>query len=104
MAKPTITQNTATLQVSGTHYGFRWYRDGKLVEGDQAALTLTEHGKYKALVKVESDNDSWLISNEIEVNDLNGGATAISPNQRKTVQPKARKLRHKVDVKGRRAE
>ena len=104
MAKPTITQNTATLQVSGTHYGFRWYRDGKLVEGDQAALTLTENGKYKALVKVESDNDSWLISNEIEVNDLNGGATAISPNQRKTVQPKARKLRHKVDVKGRRAE
>ena len=104
LAKPTITQNTATLQVSGTHYGFRWYRDGKLVEGDQAALTLTENGKYKVLVKVESDNDSWLISNEIEVNDLNGGATAISPNQRKTVQPKARKLRHKVDVKGRRAE
>lgn len=104
LAKPTLKQEQTTLQVNGNSYGVHWYRDGKLVEGDQAALTLTENGKYKALVKVESDNDSWLISNEIEVNDLNGGATTISPNQRKTVQPKARKLRHKVDVKGRRAE
>lgn len=102
--KPTLKQEQTSLQVNGNSYGVHWYKDGKLMEGDNTTLTLTATGKYRALVKVESDNDSWLISNEIEVNDLNGGATAISPNQRKTVQPKARKLRHKVDVKGRRAE
>ncbi len=104
LAKPTLKQEQTSLQVNGNSYGVHWYKDGKLMEGDNTTLTLTATGKYRALVKVESDNDSWLLSDEIEVNDLNGGATAISPNQRKTVQPKARKLHHKVDVKGRRAE
>ena len=106
MAKPSITQNAATLQVSGTHYGIRWYKDGKLVEGENAekeTLPLTETGKYKALVKVENDNDSWLVSEEIEVTDL-GGSTAIAAGNKKAAQPKLRKLRHKVDVKGRRAK
>ena len=105
MAKPSITQNVATLQVSGTHYGIRWYKDGKLVEGENAekeTLPLTETGKYKALVKVENDNDSWLVSEEIEVTDL--GSTAIATGNKKAAQPKLRKLRHKVDVKGRRAK
>lgn len=106
MAKPSITQNAATLQVSGTHYGIRWYKDGKLVKGENAekeTLPLTEKGKYKALVKVENDNDSWLVSEEIEVTDL-GGSTAIAAGNKKAAQPKLRKLRHKVDVKGRRAK
>ena len=106
MAKPSITQNVATLQVSGTHYGIRWYKDGKLVEGENAEkeqLSLTETGKYKALVKVENDNDSWLVSEEIEVTDL-GDSTAIAAGNKKAAQPKLRKLRHKVDVKGRRAK
>ena len=103
MAKPTLTQKPSTLQVNGTHYGIRWYRDGKLIEGaDKEQLSLTEKGKYKALVKVENDNDSWLVSEEIEVTDV-GGSTAIAKGN-KNAQPKLRKLRHKVDVKGRRAE
>ncbi|SMP43486.1 GDSL-type esterase/lipase family protein [Fibrobacter sp. UWB10] len=101
LAKPTLKQEQATLQVSGTNYGIRWYKDGKLIEGaDKTTLTLTEKGKYKALVKVENDNDSWLLSNEIEVNDLSG-TTGIAPDRNKKAQPKLRKLRHKVDVKGR---
>ena len=102
MAKPTLTQNMSTLQASAP-YGVYWYKDGKLIEGaDKEQLTLTEKGKYKALVKVENDNDSWLVSEEIEVTDV-GGSTAIAKGN-KNAQPKLRKLRHKVDVKGRRAE
>ena len=104
LAKPTLKQEQATLQVSGTNFGIHWYKDGKLIEGaDKATLTLTEKGKYKALVKIENDNDSWLLSNEIEVNDLSG-TTGIAPDRNKKAQPKLRKLRHKVDVKGRRAK
>ena len=100
LAKPTLKQEQATLQVDGTPYGIRWYKDGKLMEGaDKASLTLTETGTYKALVKVESDNDSWLLSNEIQVKDLN--TTGIALDRNKKAQPKLRKLRHKVDVKGR---
>lgn len=103
LAKPALKQEQATLQVDGTNYGTYWYKDGKLIEGaDKTTLTLTEKGKYKALVKVENDNDSWLLSNEIEVTNV-GGTTAIVVSNKKA-QPKLRKLRHKVDVKGRRAE
>lgn len=102
MAKPKLTQNGTTLQAEGTAYGYLWYKDGKLIEGaDKATLTLTEKGKYKALVKVENDNDTWLLSDEIDVTTLNG-TTAIK--KRTIVQPKVRKLHHRVDVKGRRAD
>ena len=102
MAKPAIKQNGATLQAEGSAYGYLWYKDGKLIEGaDKATLTLTEKGKYKALVKVENDNDSWLLSNEINVTTLNGTTTI---KKRTIVQPKVRKLHHRVDVKGRRAD
>ena len=104
LTKPALKQEQATLQVSGTNFGIHWYKDGKLIEGaDKATLTLTEKGKYKALVKIENDNDSWLLSNEIEVNDLSG-TTGIAPDRNKKAQLKLRKLRHKVDVKGRRAK
>ena len=76
-----------------------------MIEGaDKATLTPTEKGKYKALVKVEEANDSWLMSNEIEVTNLNGGTTKIAPKRNKKAQPKLRKLHHRVDVKGRRAD
>ena len=101
MAKPKLQQNGASLQVEGSAYGYLWYKDGKLIEGaDKAALTLTETGKYKALVKIENDNDSWLLSDEIEVKNI--GTTTIK--KRTVAQPKVRKLHHKVDVKGRRAD
>ena len=104
LAKPTLTQEHASLQVSA-QYGVYWYKDGKLIEGaDKATLTLTENGKYKALAKVEEDNDSWLLSNEIEITDIDGGTTGISSDRNKKVQPKLHKLHHKVDVKGRRAK
>ena len=99
--KPKLQQNEASLQVEGSAYGYLWYKDGKLIEGsDKAALTLTETGKYKALVKIENDNDSWLLSDEIEVKNI--GTTTIK--KRTVAQPKVRKLHHKVDVKGRRAD
>lgn len=101
MAKPKIAQNGTTLSVQGDAYGFRWYKDGKLIEGaaDKASLAISETGAYRALVKVEEGNDSWLLSEEIEVKDLSG-TTGIRPT-RQTAQPKMRKLHHKVDVKGR---
>ena len=102
MAKPKIRQSGATLQAEGSAYGFLWYKDGKLIENaDKATLALTEKGEYRALVKVESDNDTWLLSNEIVVTNLNG-TTAIK--KRTVAKPKVRKLHHKVDVKGRRAD
>ena len=105
LAKPTLKQEQATLQVESDAYGVYWYKDGKLM-GDHTdkSLTLTEKGKYKALVKVESDNDSWLLSNEVEVTDLTGQTTGISRDRHKETRPKIRKLRHKVDVKGRVAD
>ena len=106
MAKPTITQNKATLQIKGAHYGIRWYKDGKPIEGanaDMDQLMLTEKGKYKALVKVENDNDSWLVSEEIDVTDLNANITGIQREKRTVTKPRQRKLHHRVDVKGRRA-
>ena len=102
LAKPTLKQEQATLQVNGNSYGVRWYKDGKIIEGgaDKTSLTVSETGTYSALVKVESDNDSWLLSEKIEVKDLGSGITGIRPTK-KTAQPKLRKLHHKVDVKGR---
>lgn len=102
LAKPTLKQEQTSLQVNGNSYGVHWYKDGKLMEGDNTTLTLTATGKYRALVKVESDNDSWLLSDEIEIKDL--GTTEIMPAKRMATPPKMRKLHHKVDVKGRRAE
>lgn len=105
LAKPKLTQNGATVQAEGSAYGYLWYKDGELIEGaDKATLTPTEKGKYMALVKVEEANDSWLMSNEIEVTELNGGTTKIAPKRNKKAQPKLRKLHHKVDAKGRRAD
>jgi lysophospholipase L1-like esterase len=105
LAKPTLKQEQATLQIESDAYGVHWYKDGKLM-GDHTdkSLALTEKGKYKALVKVESDNDSWLLSNEVEVTDLTGQTTGISKDRHKETRPKIRKLRHKVDVKGRVAD
>ena len=101
MAKPAIKQNDATLQAEGSAYGYLWYKDGKLIEGaDKATLTLTEKGKYRALVKVENDSDSWLLSREIDVKDI--GTTKIK--KRTIAKPKVRKLHHRIDVKGRRAD
>ena len=105
MAKPKLTQNGATLQADANAFGYRWYQNGKLIEGaNEATFSPTEKGMYKALVKVENDNDSWLLSNEIEVTELNGGTTRIIPGRNKKAQPKLRKLHHKVDAKGRRAD
>ena len=102
LAKPSIAQNGATLSVQGDAYGVRWYKDGKIIEGsaDKTSLTVSETGTYSALVKVEEGNDSWLLSEKIEVKDLGSGITGIRPT-RQTAQPKLRKLHHKVDVKGR---
>ena len=102
MAKPKIAQSGATLSVQGDAYGFRWYKAGKLIEGaDKASLAISETGTYRALVKVEDGNDSWLLSEEIEVKDLSG-TTGIK--KRAIVKPKVRKLNHRIDVKGRRAD
>jgi len=102
MAKPVIKQNGATLQAEGNAYGYLWYKDDKLIDGaDKPTLTLNAIGKYKALVKVENDNDTWLSSDELEVTKL-GGTTKIK--KRTIAKPKVRKLNHKVDVKGRRAD
>jgi lysophospholipase L1-like esterase len=101
LAKPTLKQEQATLQVNGNSYGVRWYKDGKIIEGsaDKASLAISETGTYRALVKVEEGNDSWLLSDKIEVKNLSG-TTGIKP-ARQTAQPKMRKLHHKIDVKGR---
>ena len=102
MAKPAIKQNGTTLQAQRDAYGFRWYKAGKLIEGaDKASLAISETGTYRALVKVEDGNDSWLLSEEIEVKDLSG-TTGIK--KRAIVKPKVRKLHHRIDVKGRRAD
>ena len=98
LAKPTLKQEQATLQVESDAYGVYWYKDGKLI-GDKTekSLTLTEKGKYKALVKVESDNDSWLLSNEVEVTDLTGQTTGISKDRHKETRPKPRLYRRESD-------
>ncbi|MBR2271991.1 MAG: GDSL family lipase [Fibrobacter sp.] len=102
MAKPTLKQSGATLQAERSAYGYLWYKDGKLIEGaDKASLAISETGTYRALVKVEDGNDSWLLSEEIEVKDLSG-TTGIK--KRAIVKPKVRKLNHRIDVKGRRAD
>ena len=102
LAKPKIAQNGTTLSVQRDAYGFRWYKAGKLFEGaDKASLAISETGTYRALVKVEDDNDSWLLREEIEVKDLSG-TTGIK--KRAIVKPKVRKLNHRIDVKGRRAD
>ena len=102
--KPKLEREKDSLRVQGNAYGYRWYKDGTLIKGenaDKATLPLSEKAKYRVLVKVENDNDSWILSEEMEITDLNAGSTGIK--KRTIVQPKVRKLHHKVDVKGRRA-
>jgi len=74
LAKPAAVQEKATVRVKDTGYGFRWYKDGALIEGaTEATLSISEKGTYRALVKIESDNDSWLLTDNITVTDLGAG-------------------------------
>ncbi len=77
LEKPEITQNEGKLSVSGVDA--YWYKDGMLVspaKGDKGAgttLTATAAGTYKALVKMDAESDSWLISSEVTVTESGTG-------------------------------
>lgn len=70
--RPVVSKNGATLSVNNG-YKYYWYKDGKLIdEANSQSYTATEKGTYKALVKVDSDNDSYLLTNAIEVTEVSG--------------------------------
>lgn len=71
LERPIITQEGSKLSVSGADA--YWYKDGVLVspiqgiQGAGTSLTATATGTYKALVKIDVQSDSWLMSTEVKV-------------------------------------
>ena len=105
MPKPKMSQKDADLVVE-KGFGFRWYKDSVLISGaENATLPIKEKGIYRALVKVEEDNDSWLLTDEVQIKKLPPNSTKKTGIERKArnVEPRPHKLKHRVDVKGRRA-
>lgn len=73
-----VTQDGSKL-VAPKGYGFQWYKDGKLLEGDTLeTLTVSSVGKYKVSVKVDEKSLSRIVTAPLDVQETTG----LKPNIR----------------------
>lgn len=69
MTKPILSYNGSQLTVEGG-YSYYWYKDGILInDANTQSLEVSEAGDYKALVKVKSSDNSYLVSNTVSLNE-----------------------------------
>ena len=74
-----VTQDGSTLKAPKGFYGFQWYKDGKLLEGETLeTLEVSEVGEYKVSVKVDERTLSRIVTAPLKVEKT----TALKPGAR----------------------
>ena len=74
-----VTQDGSTLKAPKGFYGFQWYKDGKLLEGETLeTLVVTGEGEYKVSVKVDENTLSRIVTAPLKVEKT----TALKPGAR----------------------
>ena len=74
-----VTQDGSTLKAPKGFYGFQWYKDGKLLDGEtRETLEVSEVGEYKVSVKVDENTLSRIVTAPLKVEKT----TALKPGAR----------------------
>ena len=63
-----VTQDGSTLKAPKGFYGFQWYKDGKLLEGETLeTLVVTGEGEYKVSVRLSANAHSRIVTAPLNV-------------------------------------
>ena len=74
-----VTQDGSTLKAPKGFYGFQWYKDGKLLEGETLeTLVVTGEGEYKVSVRLSANAHSRIVTAPLKVEKT----TALKPGAR----------------------
>lgn len=74
-----VTQDGSTLKAPKGFYGFQWYKDGKLLEGETLeTLVVTGEGEYKVSVRLSANAHSRIVTAPLNVQEK----TWLKPNVR----------------------
>ena len=74
-----VTQVGSTLKAPKGFYGFQWYKDGKLLEGETLeTLVVTGEGEYKVSVRLSANAHSRIVTAPLKVEKT----TALKPGAR----------------------
>jgi lysophospholipase L1-like esterase len=97
-----VTQDGSTLKAPKGFYGFQWYKDGKLLEGETLeTLVVTGEGEYKVSVRLSANAHSRIVTAPLNVQEK----TWLKPNVRvgdlHENNPMELKSEHHFDVRGR---
>ena len=98
-----VTQDGSTLKAPKGFYGFQWYKDGKLLEGETLeTLVVTGEGEYKVSVRLSANAHSRIVTAPLKVEKT----TALKPGARVAHDNSAgaanlAKLAQRFDAQGR---
>lgn len=98
-----VTQDGSTLKAP-KGYGFQWYKDGRLLEGDTLeTLTVSSVGKYKVSVKVDEKTLSRIVTAPLDVQEESGLKPNIRANEMRedASTDLSRRLERRFDARGR---
>ena len=74
-----VTQEGSLLKAPKGFYGFQWYKDGKLLEGETLeTLVVTGEGEYKVSVRLSANAHSRIVTAPLKVEKT----TALKPGAR----------------------
>ncbi|MBQ3779907.1 MAG: GDSL family lipase, partial [Fibrobacter sp.] len=81
-----VTQDGSTLKAPKGFYGFQWYKDGKLLEGEtRETFEVSEVGEYKVSVKVDENTLSRIVTVPLKVEKT----TALKPGAREIARERS---------------
>ena len=99
-----VTQNGSKL-VAPKGFGFQWYKDGRLLEGDTLeTLAISSVGKYKVSVKIDEKSLSRIVTAPLDVQvttGLNPHVRAGHDNGALEGAPALYRIERHFDVRGR---
>ena len=82
--KPEITYSNEKLS-SPTAYAYQWYYNGTFISesdgGKNQELRPVQNGKYKVSIKINSTNETRIISKELEIVELTSDLKKIKMEQ-----------------------
>lgn len=81
MSKPQIAYLNGKINAP-TAYGYQWYYNSSVISvadgGNMKEITPTKTGKYKVSLKLNSTNETRIISNEIEISQLSANIENVN--------------------------
>lgn len=98
-----VTQDGSTLKAP-KGYGFQWYKDGRLLEGDTLeTLAIKSVGKYKVSVKVDEKTLSRIVTAPFDVQETTGlkPDVRVSEMRENASANLSRRLEVQFDARGR---